>query len=169
MKRLTVGLFSNKQAAGEAVSELNAADYTDKISLIVKDENDGEVRAHQVKQNVSGSATVVGAATGAALGALGAILAVATPVVVAGVGALLVGGPISALIGAAVGGVTGALVAALVDLGLPEEQARMYQHRIFAGAVLVAVTTGVEDEQEVRAVLQKHGAEEVTSLHLHRD
>lgn len=169
MKRITFGLFTDSKAAGDAVAELNGENYTDKISLVLRDEETGEVRSHQVKQDVDGGTTALGAATGAAVGALGSILGSATPVTIAGVGALLVGGPLTAVLGAAAGAAGGALVGALIDLGFPDERANLYQHRILAGEILVAVTTDVADEFDTKAVLLKHGAQEVASLHVDKE
>ncbi len=59
---------------------------------------------------------------------------------VPGVGPVLAGGMLAgALGGAAVGAGAGGLLAALVALGLPEEQARHYAGQVQAGRTLVTV------------------------------
>ncbi|HEX7017554.1 MAG TPA: hypothetical protein VF209_01445 [Patescibacteria group bacterium] len=166
MKILVAGLFTDSQAAGEAVADLYQANFTEDVSVIAKDELKGKLSAHQVKEDVSeGAAT--GVAAGTVVGALGGLLAAATPVTIAGVGVLLLGGPLAALLGAATGAVAGGLLGAFTDAGFPEERARMFEHRIQAGDVLVAVTIDPEQETVVKSILTLHGAEEVGSLHLH--
>lgn len=56
-------------------------------------------------------------------------------------------------IGAAAGGITGALV----NMGIPEEDARHYQSQLEAGRPIVAVEA-TNDQQAVQDVFQRCGA-----------
>jgi hypothetical protein len=169
MKHTTFGLFSDSQSAGEAIAELNSADYTDAVSLVVRKEDgetgETELKSEAIKKDVDPEAPLAGGLTGAALGAVSGLLAAAVPITIPAVGVLLASGPLAALIGAAIGAGGGALIGSLVELGLPDEKAKLFQHRLIEGDVLVAVTTDAKDELKAKNVLMQHGADEVVTLH----
>lgn len=66
--------------------------------------------------------------------------------------------------GVATGALAGGLVGALVGLGVPEEQAKIYEERIKSGSILVALATGSADEAEVKSILESHGADQIRSV-----
>lgn len=167
MAHLVAGLFTNSDRAGKAVAELNNAGFTEDISVIAKDEDTGKVSDHQVKQEVSDGAAG-GAVTGGILGALAGLIAGLSSVVVPGLGALVIAGPLTALwgvTGGALGALGGGLVGALVDAGIPEERAKLFEDRIKAGDVLVTVTAPHERETEAQKILAKHQAAEQATYH----
>ncbi len=163
MKHIVFGLFKNSKTAGEAVAELKQLDYTDDISLVAQREGESEPDTHQIKEDTADGA-VAGAAVGGVTGVLAGIIAALTTVTVPGLGALAIGGPLLAswgIAGGALGALTGGLVGALVDLGVPEETAKMYVDRIRQGEVLVAVHAEHEKESEVQSKLNAYGAESI--------
>ena len=148
MSYLITGLFTDSKEAGEAIAELKNKGYAKEISLVTKDasKKDG-VDAHTVKENVTDGA-VAGGAVGATLCALTALLVGATSFVIPGLG-LLVAGPLAVgLSGAAAGALTGGVVGALVDKGIPDNKAKLYQDRVEQGDVLVTV---MADESKASA------------------
>lgn len=167
MSNLVVGLFTDSAMAGEAIGELKEKGYTKDISVVAKDMGDPELKSHDIKKDVSdgaGAGAVTGAAVGAAAGIAATLLAGAISVVVPGVG-LVVAGPLAAgLAGAATGAVTGGAVGALVDLGFPEEKAKMYEHHIQSGDTLVAISTSEDKSSIAEQVLADHGAVEIQVL-----
>ncbi len=154
MTRTYMAIFRDSKAAGEAVSELSNQGYTKDVSVVAKNANNTEVQTHEVKQDVS---------DGTALGALGALLVGAASFVVPGVGLLVLGPLATVLSGTAAGAITGGVVGALVDWGVPDEQAKDYEERIMRGEVLVAVTAGEDKEMQVNQTFNKYGAEETYS------
>jgi uncharacterized membrane protein len=165
MDKVLGGIFTDSDHAGQAVSELKNKGYTDKVSVIAKDVESGEVNSHQVKTDAVEDVTA-GAVAGGALGGLAGILAGLSTVVLPGIGALIVAGPLTVawgLTGGALGALTGGIVGALVSAGVPEEDAKVYEERILAGETLVLVTTSEENVAEARAILEKHGAQLTTS------
>lgn len=168
MDYLISGLFTNSKKAGEAVSELKQAGFTDDISIIAKDPQTSEESSHQVKQDVTDGA-LGGAATGGVLGAITGLVAGAASALVPGIGALAVAGPLAAtwgITGGALGALSGGLVGALVDAGIPEEKAKLYEDRIQAGDVLVTVSSSEEDEAEIRRIFDKHSVQETDTRHI---
>lgn len=85
--------------------------------------------------------------------AFGALMASAVMIsVLPGAAPFFVAGPIGALLTAAASGaVGGGLLGALTGLGVPREQAQVYEQRLQEGGVAVAVETGTEDEAQLAA------------------
>jgi len=158
--KLITALFVDSKKAGEAIAELKEKGYTKNISVIIRDETDGEVKTKEVKDE-TGDGAISAAATGGVIGGLAGLAAGAISLVVPGVGPLVVTGPLVAtwgLTGGALGALAGGLVGALVDAGVSQEEAERYETRIMEGDVLVAVTTDDEHVDEVREILDNHDA-----------
>lgn len=166
-EHVIAGIFKDSKQAGNAVSELKKAGFTNDISIIAKDASGADMKSHQVKQDVS-DGTAGGAAVGGVLGGLVGLLATVGTVILPGIGTLIVAGPFAAawgLTGAAAGALTGGLVGALVDAGIPEERARQFEAAVKRGEVLVTVSTTHENEQKVRRILDKHNVAESMVSH----
>lgn len=102
-----------------------------------------------------------GGLIGAGLGWIAGIGALTIP----GIGPLVAAGPILAAlsvaaVGAAVGGITGSLV----GLGIPEFEAKLYEGKVKAGGILIAVHC--KDSQRVHAakdIFHDAGAHDITT------
>jgi len=163
MAYLALALFNNQQSAGEAIAELKEKGYTNDISLIAKDEQSGELSSHQVKKDVS-DGVAMGAATGAGAGVLLGILAGLSNIVIPGVGPFLIGGSLAATWGVAgglLGAFAGGIVGALVDIGIPQERARIYEDAIRNGEVFVSTSTTKEKTDDVEQIYKNYGATDV--------
>lgn len=171
MTKTVIGIFGDRQRADQAIDELERQGFANQdISVIVRE---------NTARGQTGGATIVegvasGATTGGVIGGVAGLLVGIGAVTIPGIGALLIGGPIAAALGltgaaavtvsgAVTGALAGGLVGALVSLGVPEEEAKVYESRIREGAVLVAVPVKDKDD-EVRAILEKHGAEKIRSV-----
>lgn len=168
-----LGIFNDRSHAEMALSELTGMGYSAKdVSVIMKEDTvstkDGSSGV------VEGAAS--GATTGTVLGGLAGLLIGIGAIAIPGVGGLLIGGPLAAALGltgaaattvsgAVTGAVAGGLVGGLVNLGLPEEEARVYETRIKEGAVLLAVPVkeGM-DEDKVRATFEDHQADQIRTV-----
>lgn len=165
MAELVAGLFQNSKKAGDAIGELKAKGFTDDISVISKDVNNPGTSAHQVKQDIADGAGA-GAVAGGTLGVIGGFLAGATSLAIPGIGPLLAIGPLAAALGGgAIGAATGGIVGALVDAGIPDERAKMYEDKIRAGEVLVTVTVPEDKVQSVQRILDQHSVEAMEMYH----
>jgi hypothetical protein len=173
MAKMVLGVFNDEVNAQDALSDLEAKGYNPKdISIVMKDRARAEAFADDTGTDVAGGA-VSGAVTGGVLGALAGLL-MATGVI-PGLGILLIGGPLAAafgltgaaattVAGATTGAVAGGLIGALMSLGLPEEDAKVYEQSIQAGGILLAVPTKRGEEEEVRAILENFGADQVRAI-----
>ncbi|MCW3094741.1 MAG: hypothetical protein JWL77_359 [Chthonomonadaceae bacterium] len=99
-----------------------------------------------------------GAGIGVGLGILLGMAAVAIPGVgwVAGAGMLVTG---LALATGAAGGIAGGVAGYLVDLGVPEDKARLLNTHLEAGSPVLSINvTGKLTEFEIEEILRKYGA-----------
>jgi hypothetical protein len=93
---------------------------------------------------------------------LGGLLVGLGALAIPGVGPLIAAGPIATtLLGAGVGAAAGGLLGALVDVGVPEDEANYYAEGVRRGGVLVSV--GAEDAMVDRVIniLERHNAVDV--------
>jgi uncharacterized membrane protein len=172
MNDIVLGVFSDRDEADDAVAELEKSGFETKDISIITKSDEGKVVEESGNSMAEGA--VSGATTGGVIGGIAGLLvglgAIAIP------GGLLIGGPIAAALGlggaaattvsgAVTGALAGGLVGGLVGLGVPEEDAKIYEERINAGGVLIAVPTRTRDNREAREILEDNGADKITTIH----
>lgn len=177
MADVVFGIFSEPSDAEEAIDELKTAGFNPKdISIVMRDTVQGETMAQNTGTNVA-EGTLSGATTGGVIGALAGLLIGIGAIAIPGLGAVLIGGPLAAALGltgtaaatvsgAATGALAGGLIGALVSLGVPEEDAKVYEQQIQEGAVLIAVPTTTEAKADAREILEDNGADRVRSVNM---
>ena len=178
MSNVVLGLFANRSYANDAVNELQTRGYNTKdISIIMRDADGGTVtQTTSDGSNVAGGA-LSGATTGGMIGAIAGLLVGIGAIALPGIGGVLIGGPIAAALGltgaaattvsgAVTGALAGGLLGGLVGLGIPEEEAKIYESRVKEGQILVFVPLNTRPEEEVRTILADFGATEVRSFSL---
>ncbi len=158
-KSTTVGVFSTRAQAQQAVNELKSLGYTDdQIGLVAKHEGESTGTASGLQDDPTGTrweeGTGIGAAAGAATGT-GLGLAVAAGLLTP-VGPLIAGGALIALLASAGAGATvGTLVGGLVGLGVPEDDANYYEGEVHAGRYVVTVDAGSRSA-EVKSMFNRY-------------
>lgn len=175
MVRVLLGVFDNRTYAQDAIVDFESIGLNPKdISIMMKDTGEAHDLASSTGANVAGGA-VSGATTGGIIGGIAGLLIGIGAIAIPGIGGLLVGGPIATALGlsgaaastasgALTGALAGGIVGALIGLGVPEEDARVYEERIQAGAILLAVPTPEEREEEVREVFEEHQASQIRTI-----
>jgi uncharacterized membrane protein len=157
-----VGVFHTREQAERAVEDLRTAGFRNEdIGFAVRPE-EGVKYASVDRDDVD---TGPNAAEGALTGALtGGLVAAAMALTVPGIGPVLAGGVLlTALTGMAVGAATGGVVAGLIELGVPEDQAKYYEREVHAGRTVVIVKTGDRMEQAA-SIFFAHNAYDVDTL-----
>lgn len=130
-----VGIFANREQADRAINELRQAGFPDeRIQVSLQPDSSSQAGPSGPPTWEYGAG--IGMMTGACLGA--------------------VAGPPGMLAGA----VGGALLGALIDLGIPETDARFFHDEAQAGGTVVAVQAGDQSTEEARAILVRYGARE---------
>jgi hypothetical protein len=105
--------------------------------------------------NEAGEGAAIGGGVGAILGGVGGLLVGLGTLVIPGLGVIAAAGPLAgALAGALAGGAAGGIVGALIGLGIPEEEAVVYEEGVRRGGTLVVLQT---EDNRVRSA-EHHGA-----------
>ena len=136
--------FRDRESADRAYAKLLEKGYTEKdIHVMMSDETRKKLGGKDVKLE-HGNKALEGAGVGGAVGgAVGAtilgIAAAASSVAFPGIG-LVVAGPLAgALAGGAAGAAAGGLVGSLVGMGIPEEQAKVFEQDLKQGSIVLGV------------------------------
>jgi hypothetical protein len=161
MSKLITGIFPTRSSADRAVQDLVSAGFrTEDVSVLMPETDVG--REFNVEKNTKapeGAAT--GATIGGVVGAVAMGLAAIGTVAVPGL-AFVAGGPIvAALTGLGAGAAAGGLTGALVGLGIPEHEAKIYKEKMGAGGVLVGVYAEGDRAKEAKRIMDAAGAEKV--------
>ncbi|MCG7346278.1 general stress protein [Sporosarcina sp. ACRSL] len=139
MKNHVIGVYETERQAAEVVEELKGKGYTtEEISVIAKNTKEPSEIIQEVKPSTKDGA-IAGAATGGAIGLAGVMAGLST-LLIPGVGAVLAAGPILTTIGGAVVGASsgaGGLKPALMEIGVPEDEAERYSTDVEDGNILV--------------------------------
>jgi hypothetical protein len=132
---------------------MRSADAVDTVSTTGKETT--------VTKDTAGG-IVTGAVGGGVLGGLAGLLVGIGAIAIPGLGALVVAGPVATtLIGAGVGAAAGGLVGALVEAGVPEEEARVYETGVKQGGVLVTARVPAGMEQMALDIMNAKGARDI--------
>jgi uncharacterized membrane protein len=76
---------------------------------------------------------------------------------------LLIAGP---LLGAFAGAAAGGAVGVLVGVGIPEDEAKLYEERLKKGGLLVSIHTESRDQADrARNIFQQTGATDIAATH----
>lgn len=172
--RMVLGVFADRVDADNAFDDLKAADVDVKEISVVTRQNEGST---VINTGDEANPVAEGVATGGIIGGLAGLLIGVGAIAIPGIGAVLIGGPLAAALGltgaaattaagAVTGAVAGGLIGALVGLGIPEEDARLYEDRVRAGGVLLAVPATTDTEADVRSILEDNGADRVRAFTL---
>ncbi len=168
--RRAIGVFSHRQDAEAALTELRDAGFSmSQVSLIAKDGDRnnpvGGVNTQSDVGNKAGKSATAGAVTGGALGGLGGLLVGLGALAIPGVGPVIAGGALATALattaaGGAIGAAAGGITGGLVGLGIPEANARAYNDRINRGDYLVIVD-GTDDElRRAETILKRHSIQD---------
>lgn len=158
-------IFPSRIAAERAVDALTAAGFPHQdVSVLMSDKGGSKEFAtekHTKAPEGTAAGVSVGGIVGGTLGLLAGIGALAIP----GVGPLIAAGPImGALAGLGVGGAVGGLVGALIGMGIPEYEAKRYEHRVNDGGILVSVHCESSREISIaKDIFRDQGGEDIAS------
>ena len=136
--------FRDRESADRAYSDLLKKGYTEKdIHVMMSDETRKKLGSSDVKLE-HGNKALEGAGVGGALGgAVGAtilgIAAAASSIAFPGIGLVIAGPLAGALAGGAAGAAAGGLVGSLVGMGIPEEQAKVFEQDLKSGSIVLGV------------------------------
>jgi hypothetical protein len=153
---VVVGVFEDRNAAEEAVDELEHSGFSkDDVGFAIRGSDaveGGMITDASATKDKQGA--LAGAATGAvAGGVLGALAAVLIP----GVGPVLAGGILTTALGfAGAGAAVGGILGAMTGLGVSQEEALYYEEQFNAGKAIVTVRAGDFADKAI-TIIRRHG------------
>jgi len=164
-----IALLDNVEHTERVVHALRQAGFTDRdLSVVMRDwseqresEKPGESGEPEEPGEARSTLIAKDTAAGAVAGSLPGLLGTLVGLVVPGLGALRVVGPLMAALGAAEGALFGAAIGEIAASEIPEEQSRIYEERLKQGHVLLAVHSNQEAAPRAERILAEHGAQEV--------
>jgi hypothetical protein len=105
-----------------------------------------------------GNDVAAGMATGGIVGGLGGVLLGLGALAIPGLGPIIAAGPLVAgLAGAGIGAAVGGLVGALVNWGVPPEEAELYAESVRRGSILVGLKTDETRLAEATEIMNRFG------------
>ena len=163
-----VGVFSNRQDAETAIDEVNKAGFPmDRVSVIATEAKPDDQLAGANMSDRIGEKASVSAATNANantnVGLFGGIFTSLSTLAVPGVGAVMAAGGLRLTLAGTIAGVgigtaaTNRLIEALTDLGIHEDDAKVYSDRLFYNDYLVIVDGTDEAISKVEGVFRNRG------------
>jgi hypothetical protein len=148
MTKTVIAVYDDFDKAYHIVDTLEKSGFARTDISVIANDADGSYAEHLrrgelINDDVNAAE---GAGFGALVGALTGLVVGIGALAVPGLGPVIAAGPIVAAlagttVGAAAGAATGGVVAALVDLGVNEEDAGLYAEGIRRGGTMVAVKT----------------------------
>ncbi|KKD38155.1 DUF1269 domain-containing protein [Limnoraphis robusta] len=166
--RRAVGVFKDRHDIERAIRKFKDANYDmNRVSLIARNIDDvegaDEIRDHG-EGNEASEGAGIGAVTGTVLGGITGLLVGLGSLAIPGVGPALVAGELSALgttaAGAGIGALTGGLVGSLTGMGIPEDNAKVYENRVKAGDYLLMVSGTDAQLVQAEAIMRDAGINE---------
>lgn len=165
-ERIASAVFDSRDEAQRAIEQLRSAGVNESAISVVGQQgemsSEGDLSGDGDGDHVNKSGALKGALTGAGIGGLLGVAALAIP----GVGPLAAAGaiaasalPEAAAIGAGVGALGGGVSGLLTGHGVSDEDARYYEDHLNRGGIFVSVdtdTAGV-DAQTAREILYRAG------------
>ena len=164
-RHTVAAVFDSEDRTVAALNDLKAVGFTsDHVSVVAKDTRQAANVMERTDLDTPEAATG-GAVTGGVLGGVAGFLVGISALVIPGIGPIVGGGILlSTLAGAGIGAVAGGLVGALVEQGVPEEDARSYERHVGEGRTLVTVGAASGTQaSEAERILSDHGGTSVRS------
>jgi len=164
MTKTITAVFATRPEADSALRALDKAGFTkEQVTMLVTEETRGQHFGID-EHTKAGEGATAGAALGGLAGALYFGLSSAAVLLVPGLNVVVFGTVISGLVGLGAGATTGGLIGALVGLGTPEHEAKLYEDAVRKGAILVAVQANDSAAVDtVKAILKDGNAEDIKS------
>lgn len=142
----------NTAQAELILGQLQAAGFSNKNISVLFPEKDDIKKFEKEHQTKSSEGTVAGAGTGGVIGGVLGWLVGIGSLAIPGIGPFIAAGPIvAALSGTVIGATFGGLTGTLVGMGIPQDEAKLYENKVKDGRILIVANT---EENEVQGFQQ---------------
>lgn len=162
MAKTVVGLFDSFNEAQSVVNDLVSVGFRrDDISIVANNARGefGSHEGHSAGEHATGAVkgAVGGAVQGGVIGGLTGLAASLAAILIPGVGVVAALGPLAAfLTGASIGAAGGGILGGLIGLGIPKEEAGLYQEGVRRGGTLVTLSVDDARANEAMAIFDRH-------------
>ena len=159
------GIYPSYATVESGVDGLKAAGFSNRDISVLFPESAGTRDFAHEKGTKAPEGAAAGASTGVILGgAMGWLVGVGA-LAIPGLGPFIAAGPImAALAGAGVAGTVLGVAGALVGLGIPEYEAKLYEGRVKDGGILLSVQSDSSDwTKRAKLILEATGAQDIAS------
>lgn len=157
MAKTVIGVFTSRDQAEKAVSDLRSKGFEKEISILAKDDHSYHGTDHNSVMS-GGDSMSDGATTGGVIGGIAGLAIGAGALAIPGLGPIIAAGPIAGLLsGAATGGIAGGLV----DWGIPADRSKHYEEKVREGNIVAAIKTDDNKIDSAADLLRKNGAFDV--------
>jgi hypothetical protein len=166
--KTVVGLYEDITDAQATINDLVRSGFErGNISLVTTNRwaeemdlgGDGTIADSDVPlgEDQLGSDVAAGVLTGGAVGGLAGVLLGLGALAIPGLGPIIAAGPLVAgLAGAGMGAAVGGLVGALVNWGVPQEEAEVYAESVRRGGILVGLKTDEANTARAVEIMNRH-------------
>jgi hypothetical protein len=157
--RTIVGVFTSLVEAERTERDLkNLGVPGAGISIVAGNDADRH-KEYIDKAKLASTSTGAAAAAGASFGGGVGLLAGLVALVIPGVGPIVAGGALAMLLATlGIGAAGGGLIAAFREMGVPHEQAPIYEEAVRRGAVMLTVDVDSARENDALSIMVRHGA-----------
>jgi hypothetical protein len=172
-----VGVFSTYREVVDALNELRGRGFSmSKISVMGKEMDDlprndsvRDVELQDIAENTQADeGAKAGAIAGGSVGGLTGLLVGLGTLAIPGIGPIMLAGAAATALattvaGGAIGAAAGTFVGALVGLGIPEDNAQLYQGYINQGDYLILVDGTASEVRQAESILKERNVREWTN------
>jgi hypothetical protein len=160
MAKTVVALYDDFMTARRVVENLTEVGFSrDTISVMVNDAS-GEYAGYLRDDRDIAVSEDVKAGDGAGFGAVVGTLIGLGAALIPGIGPVIGAGPLgvalTAGVGAAAGAITGGITAAMIDMGIDEDDASIYAEGVRRGSTLVSITTHDEWVERAEDIMNRY-------------
>ncbi len=166
-ERRAVGVFSNQIEAENALLEIKSSGFPmDNVSVVGRNKGTNDkvagVAVHNSIDNKADEGAVAGAVTGGTLGGVTGLLVGLGSLAIPGVGPVLLAGAAATtlattLAGTAIGAGGASLLGALIGLGIPDDDAKVYGDLLEQGYYLIVVDGTETQMRHAGEILNRKG------------
>lgn len=155
MTIIITALFETRRTMDDALRKLEAAGISESQIGVIMNEN-VHGKSFVIENNdKSDTGLAIGATLGGIAGGIAAAIAGVGSLAIPGLNLVVVGSIVAGLAGAGLGAAAGGLVGGLVGMGIPEHEAKLYEGKLKAGHILLAVEAhDSKQATQVRDVLK---------------
>jgi hypothetical protein len=142
---MVTGMFPNKESAENAYDILSGRGYSKHdVNVIMSDDTrrryfldePDKTEFDNKASEDAGKGTIIGGTLGAIAGIIAAL---GTNLIIPGLGLVIAGPLVAGLAGAGAGGIAGGVIGGLVGLGIPQQNASVYENGIKKGHIVMVV------------------------------